>query len=231
MLRELFNNFLEVIAPLLAVIGFLLTARQWRQTRHLRLLFVYFLLTTLNLSIATWLAFVDKPNVLWYNINGFTSLAALSSFFYYLLYSKKLKTLVVCLSSIGLLAYLVLLIVWDDNLNFFSAGYSIYLLLIIIYCFLFLKEVFTIHHSLSLESGSIVWIVSGLLTYFMGAYLIQVTYKLLTVRFLNAGNTIFSTPGGMGILWGVHNVIYCLACAFIVFHLLKMPRTLQSEKA
>jgi hypothetical protein len=211
-----------------AVIAFLFTGKQWRQTRHLQLLFVYFLLTFLNLSVATWLAFVNKPNIIWYNINGFTSLALLSSFFYHLLHSKKLKALVVCLTVTGLLSYLILLFVWDDNITFFSAGYSIYSLLIVIYCFLFLKEVFTIHHSLSLQTGSIVWIVSGLLTYFMGSYLIQVTFKLTTFQFLKTTRPGFLTPS---LLWAIHNVIYCLACAFIAFHLLKGPRTLSREVA
>lgn len=199
MLREFINNFLEAIAPLLAVIAFLCTTKQWRQTRHLQLLFVYFLLTFLNLAVATWLAFLDRPNMVWYNLNGFTSLAALSAFFYYILYSKKLKAVVVCLTSAGLLAYLVLLFVWDNNITFFSAGYSICSLLIVVYCLLFLKEVFTIHHSLSLQTGSIVWVVSGLLTYFMGSYLIQVTYKLTTAQFLKTTKPGFLTPG---MLWG-----------------------------
>lgn len=227
MFRELFNNFLEAIAPLLAVIAFLCTTKQWRQTRHLQWLFAYFLLTFLNLGVATWLAFLDKPNMIWYNINGFVSLAVLSSFFYYILHSKKLKAVVVCLTGAGLLAYLVLLFRWDDNLTFFSAGYSICSLLIVVYCFLFLKEVFTIHHSLSLQTGSIVWIVSGLLTYFMGSYLIQVTYKLTTAEFLKTTTPGFLSPG---MLWGVHNVIYCLACAFISFHLLKMRSEPSPEK-
>lgn len=228
MLKEFIHNFLEAIAPLLAVIGFLCTAKRWSRTRHLQLLFLYFSLACFNLGVATWLAFVNKPNILWYNINGFTSLAALSAFFYYIIETKRIKTIIASLAIAGLVTYLLLLFVWDDNITFFSAGYSIGSLLVIAYCFLFLKEVFGVRHSLSLESGSIVWIVSGLLTYFIGSYLIQVTYKLMTVRFLKAEKSVFLTPG---VLWGVHNVIYCLTCAFIVFHLLKMRPELESEKA
>lgn len=227
MLRELINNFLEAIAPLLVVIAFLCTRKRWGRTRHLQLLFLHFLLTLTNVSIATWLAFMDKSNITWYNINGFMSLAALSAFFYHIIQSRKLKAVIACLASAGLLTYLVLLFVWDDYITFFSSGYSIGSLLVITYCFLFLKEVFTIHHSLSLETGSIVWIVSGLLTYFLGSYLIQITYRLNTLRFLKASKTDFLTPGQ---LWGVHNVIYCLACGFIAFHLLKMRKEFSLEK-
>ena len=228
MLRELLNNFLEAIAPLLAVIGFLCTVKQWRQVLYFQLLFIYFLLTFLNLCVATWLAFLNKPNMLWYNINGFTSLAVLSAFFYHVVESKTLRNLIASLGVAGLATYLLLLFVWDDNITFFSAGYSIGSLLVIVYCFLFLKELFGVRHSLSLESGSIVWIISGLLTYFLGSYMIQVTYKLMTVRFLNAEKSVFLIPG---VLWGIHNVIYCLACAFIGFHLLKIRREPLSEKA
>lgn len=185
------------------------------------MLFVYFLLASINLGPATYLAIFDIPNVMWYNVNGFCSLLSLSLFFYQLIQRRSYRRLIKRLSIAGLALYVVLLIFWDDQTTFFSSGYSVSSLLIITYCLLFLKEYF-LNTSVVLQyPDTMVWVVSGLFSYYLCSYVIQVTYKIFTRYFTNSNAAFYFDTGT---LWGIHNVIYFLACVFIIISIINMHK-------
>lgn len=214
-------NFLEFISPLMVVLAFLVLQRGRKLQRHWWILFLYFILSTINLGFATYLAIYNIPNLIWYNLNGFCSLLLLSMFFHSLVRGKRYKQVIGLLSAGGLVTYAVLLFGWHDNTAFFSSGYAVSSLLIIVYCLLFLNEVFTEQEVLTNHTDETIGVVSGLFTYFLCAYVIQVGYRYFTWLYTNKKvNPFFDN----GTLWGIHNVIYFLACFIILIHLVRMRK-------
>lgn len=217
-MRLLVYNFLEFISPLLVVITFATNFKRRAETQHLRFLFVHFLSSSLLLGVAVYLAIYSIPNMVWYNAHGFFSLLFLSLFFHRIVQRKKYQKIIRALCPAGLLAYVLLLLFWDDKTLFFSAGYSISSLLIIVYSFLFLNEVFRDNCDVPSHTDNTVWVVSGLLTYYLSVYVIQITYKSFTRYFTSNGGSLSIDNGT---LWGIHNVIYFLTCVFIVYNLIR----------
>ena len=226
MWKEITFNFLEFFAPLLVVIVFLLLFKQWKGISFLQVLFLYYLCSSINLGFATYLAFENKPNLIWYNRNGFTSLLTLSIFYYQILQNRKYKKLVLCLSSAGLISYVIIFISLDDHQSFFSYGYSIISLLIILYSLIFLREIFSLTDDTPVKTEIIVWIVSSLLTYFLSSYLIHISYKLVTKYFVGHEKKVIYIY--TGILWGINNVLYFLSCVFVIVNLFRL-RILQKR--
>jgi hypothetical protein len=221
-LKQIVYNLLEFISPALVVITFLFLHRNSKLIRHLRLLLLYFVLSSINLGIATYLAIDDTPNLFWYNLNGFCSLLTLSMFFYTLVQGKRYKQIIGILSIIGLGTYLAMLYFWNDNNAFFSSGYAVSSLLIIIYCLLFLNEVFMDKAPISHYTDQTIGVVSGLFTYFLCAYVIHVAYRYFTREVFKDNQVkLFFDRGA---LWGVHNIIYFLACLFILVNLFRMRK-------
>lgn len=205
----------------MVVIGFLLLQKHQKLTGELKVLFLYFILSCINLGVAVYLAIDTIPNLFWYNLNGFCTLLTLSVFFYQLLADSGFQRLVAILAVIGLSAYLLILAFWDDKKAFFSAGYAVSSLLIIVYSLLFFSQVFRDKSPTAAKGEHAVWLVSGLFTYFLGAYVIQVGYRHFTWQYISK---TFVLVFDRGMLWGIHNVIYFLACLVIFIGLLRLRK-------
>jgi hypothetical protein len=220
MFKELVNNLLESLSLLIVVLIFIFKYRDWALMRGMKILFMYFLLAFINTAFATGLAFLNKQNVFWYNLNGFCSLASLTWFFYNLSNDFYQKKIILWGGLIGLFLFLYILFYWDNNITFFSPGYAIGSLLIILFSLLYLKEELTRKNSL--HNDRTIWIICALLTYYLCSFLIHVSYKYLTNNFL-AGKLshTFFTPGN---LWGIHNVILFLSCIAVSINILKQEK-------
>lgn len=227
MLRELINNFLESISPLLVLLFFLALRKQWKSIGFMRMLFLYYLCSSIVLGIATYLAYLNVySNILWYNLHGFCSLLTLSLFYYKVLQAERNRKLVLYSSVAGLLSYIVILAAFDDRITFNSAGYSIGSFLIILYSLLFLREVFSFTNKDPLHVNVTVWIVGALLTYFLSSFLIQVSYKQIT-RFLMSA---FTEKAKDSWLWGINNVLYFLTNVFVAINVIRGCRLIKRGK-
>ena len=221
MLKELINNFLEFIAPSIVLLVLLILRKRWKGTGFMKILFFYYLCSSINLGIATYLAFINAPsNIFWYNVHGFLSALMLSLFFRQILQSACSKKLVLALSALGLAAYIIILLFFDDRITFNSTGYSIISLLIVLYSFLFLREMFRLLNTDPIHTEVTVWIVSAFLTYYLSSFLIQLSYKNLT-RFLA---TAFSQKERDSWVWAIHNVLYLLANIIIAINIIRFSR-------
>lgn len=227
MLKELINNFLEFFSPLAVLLTFLILRKHWKSTGFMRILFVYYLCSSINLGVATYLAYVNAPsNIFWYNLHGFLSAVTLSLFYHQILKSAFSRILVAIMATAGIVAYVIILTFFDDRITFNSTGYSIISFLIILYSFLFLREVFSFSNNDPLHAEVTVWIVSALLTYYLSSFLIQLSYKNVT-RFLA---TTFSQKAHDSWVWGIHNVLYFLANMIIMINLVRFSRFVSSGK-
>ena len=228
MWRPFLFNYLEALSPLVVVLAFVPCLwRGWPLPPFMRTLFAYFVCCAIIQGVAAYIASLGKNNIVWYTLNGFITLILLSRFFYQILQRPLYKRLVVygVLSGVGL--YMVFLFLYHDGISFFSPGYSIGSLLIIIYCLLFLIEAFNVDHPLIKHGGMVIWIVSGLLNYFLGAYAIHITYRVVTRHVVEKGaNHPVLTPS---LLWGIHNSIYFISCVFIAVQVLRMLRLLRTD--
>lgn len=220
-MSRLIYYLLEFISPLSVVVAFLLIYKRWQRVSSLKVLFIYFLCSTITLGVATYLSHYTINNLFWYNVHGFCSLLILSIYYYQIISRPIYKRIIKVLSVLGLVSYVIVLLVWDDQQTFFSTGYSIVSLLIVFFSIIFLREIFTDASITSVYIDKTVWLVSGLFTYYLCSSLIHVTYKLATQYFLSGSPKTASHPKE---LWAIHNVIYFLACVFILITLLRIPR-------
>lgn len=201
--------------------------RRWSLPPFMRTLLAYFVCCALIQSIAAYIAALGSNNIIWYTLNGFVSLILLSLFFYQILQRPLYKRLVLYGGALGVVLYIIFLFLYHDGISFFSPGYSIGSLLIIIYCLLFFIEAFNVDHPLIRHGGMVIWIVSGLLNYFLGAYAIHITYRLVSRHVEeNGSHHPVLTPST---LWGIHNSIYFISCVFIAIQVLRMLRLLRTD--
>jgi hypothetical protein len=190
----------------------------------LKVLAGYFFMATLLTGI-TLLLPQDMPNIALYDILGLCTSVCLSVYFFNSLIIpwKKTVTLVLCATQISY--YILSNIIFKSAPLFDSTGYAILSVCIVIMIFMYLHQILSHVTEDALSLNFDFWFVCSQLIYFLGSFIIFLTFNYLTRKIMPA--EYYSEENRILItwVWGVHNVLLFLSSlltlasvVWIVFH-------------
>jgi hypothetical protein len=149
------------------------------------------------------------------NIAIYDILCLLTSIFFsfYFLYAlrsrwKKAFTVVLCAAQINY--YVLRTVVFKSAPLFDSIGYVILSMCIVVMIFMFLHQVLSHVTEAPLLMDFDFWFVSSQLIYFLGSFIIFLTFNYLTRKILPAELYSHENRVLLTKLWGVHNVLLFL---------------------
>lgn len=218
MWKEFFYNFLEPISPLFPLIVIVINFRKARATPELLLLFIlYFGLFILQMSASVFALF-DRPNNIFYSLISIFSFIFISLFFHRIIFSnlaKKLILLVVIPAcSFLFIGYTVFS---KRDLLFNSVCFATFSIVIIIYCFIYIREKFNLMEYEKISDDYRFWVTASFLVYYIGSFFIFLTFQYLTQSGLARLTT--KQIKAIGMLWGLHNFIYFISCLLSAYGL------------
>jgi len=209
-MKEFINNFLEPLSPLLPLLLFLFNFRKARATVDLRLLFfVYLVLFILNLMAAVY-AYFDTTNIWIYDLICITAFITISFYLISILRSETRRKIIYFFLPVYIAFFLGYTYVLGYNSLFNSISFAALSLLISTYCVLFFIEKLTRMEEERLQDSYSFWVVTSFFIYYLGSFFIFLTFKNLS-----------SKGASIGILWGLHNIIYFISCSIAAFGLWK----------
>ena len=209
-LLHFFQYALEPFAYLLYLVAILLHHRRygWRNERWL---LAYYTLSVI-LTTHTAHIFTARANNIWaYNLLAVVTLVCISGYFYRLLLApQKKKTIVVLLSTFLGYAFVKNVVLRDVAL-FDSIGYSFVSAAVSVYVMMYFHQVLN-----NVTEGDIFrnfnfWLASTFLIYFMGNFIIFVSFYYLTTQV--AGTSPSPETQLLTTLWGVHNLLLCVSAS------------------
>ena len=212
-------NRLDTIAPLLALLLILPAYSKSHKSAKAKLkpILIFILVqAVLNLSASAIEFFYDekyKNHILlsnnywihWLNtIISFVIVVYILSFIIHVI-SNKAGTLI---NVLFLLFVIVMAFLGDGTRSFNSYSAGISSLVIISLCLLFFYQILKGSNNKNTESPDtpLFWCISGIFTYYFGAFFIFLTYQYL----------ISSFSSGFSLLWRFHNVLLLICCIYIV---------------
>jgi hypothetical protein len=209
-MKEFINNFLEPLSPLLPLLLFLFNFRKARATVDLRLLFfVYLVLFILNLMAAIY-AYFDTTNIWIYDLICITAFITISFYLISILRSETRRKIIYFFLPVYIAFFLGYTYVLGYNSLFNSISFAALSLLISTYCVLFFVEKLTRMEEEHLQDSYSFWVVTSFFVYYLGSFFIFLTFKHLS-----------SQGASIGILWGLHNIIYFISCSIAAYGLWK----------
>jgi hypothetical protein len=209
-MKEFINNFLEPLSPLLPLLLFLFNFRKARATVDLRLLFfVYLVLFILNLMAAIY-AYFDTTNIWIYDLICITAFITISFYLISILRSETRRKIIYFFLPVYIAFFLSYTYVLGYNSLFNSISFAALSLLISTYCVLFFVEKLTRMEEEHLQDSYSFWVVTSFFVYYLGSFFIFLTFKHLS-----------SQGASIGILWGLHNIIYFISCSIAAYGLWK----------
>jgi hypothetical protein len=209
-LKYFISYLLEPISYL--VLALSISFYVWRTSNNLKckILAAYFIIATL-LTAATLFLPRNTSNIVAYDILCLLTSVFLSVYFFYSLIMpwKKIVTLFLCLTQIS---YFVLSnIVFKSAPLFDSMGYVILSVCIVIMIFMYLHQILSNVTEESLSLNFDFWFVSSQLIYFLGSFIIFLTFNYLTRKILTTELYLEENRVLLTKLWGVHNVLLFLS--------------------
>ena len=154
----------------------------------------------------------DADNIFLYQLNAFSSLIFMTFFFRYVLRDFRLSKYIIWVGWV-LIALLGSYILFLEPRNIFNShSYSYTAILIVLY-----SLVYFYHKIINPTIGKITgeadfWFVTGLFIYYSAAFLIFISYRMLTEQNANPG-----------ILWKMHNLIFVFMCVYITIGFICKP--------
>ncbi|MFT3903237.1 MAG: hypothetical protein QM727_08685 [Niabella sp.] len=212
-------NKLDTIAPLSAMLFFLLKRKQ--MTRELFLVFLFCLVQFLCNLTATILDILRMTNYWVYKINTiFTFIIIFQLFTKYLFHIKARSRI------FYILVYLTIssLLLWyngDGITQFNSISAALSSLIIVGLClyFFYIKLIYSAEE-VSVPETSVFWCVVGLFTYYAGSFFIFISYTYLTN----------SSASSVVVLWRFQNILLLICCGYISYGILcKSYQTISSS--
>jgi hypothetical protein len=204
------TNFLEPVALLFYVAGFAIY-RSHGKMKETQVLFIYYILmTTLQLlaSINVKLGFTKEGNIWQYEIAGFLTATFIGYYFYRLLNGSVKKKVILLLISSYLLYAVFRQFTIEGRRLFDSVGYSLLSASIAIYVFMYFHQLLKNVSEVSILKDFNFWLASSYLVYFVGGFIIFVSYYYLTTKIIKT----YTQPERdlLTALWGLHNVLLFL---------------------
>jgi len=207
-LKYLISFLLEPISYL--VLALSVSFHAWRSSGRLKYkVLAGFFLTATLLTVATLR--LEVANIVIYDILCLLTSICLSVYFFYSLIIpwKKMVTVVLCLTQIS--QFVLSNIVFKSAPLFDSMGYVILSVCIVIMIFMYLHQILSNVTEEALSLNFDFWFVSSQLIYFLGSFIIFLTFNYLTRKILPAELYSEENRTLLTNLWGVHNVLLFLS--------------------
>lgn len=184
----------------------------------------YYIICCLIIIRATLSSGTSVPNLYLYSILCVLSSFCLGAYFYNILLSKPGKRLVLIFCAINGLYYLFANFIRDGHAVFPSMAYVLLSTSVVILCFFYIVQLLGNVKEEPLSMSFDFWFVASLLIYFIGTFVIFLTYGYLTQLAINDKSYTGSSEP-LAWLWGLHNVLLFLSSlltsagiAWIYFH-------------
>jgi hypothetical protein len=203
-LHNFFGNYLEPIAYLIFLLAVVLFAKK-QNSPCIRLLRSYYVLVFLLMLTASLLVIWDYHTNWLYHIHAFATLWMLGIYYRGLFHDARKKMVpVVCIGGISL--YLLFKLVVQRQYELFdSIGFSLVSASVVIYIFLYFHQLLSNVTDQNIFQDFNFWLSSGFLIYFLGNFIIFLTYHYFTLQILatytDAERDILTN------LWGLHNCL------------------------
>ena len=207
------RSFLEPLSYMIYALAFVLEYRRSKSMRE-KVLIVYYFLAAIIFTYASVLAFEDDKDNNWlYDIHYFISAIVFGYYFYNLLVNKTNKQIIIVLFSLVVFNFILSdFILRHSFFNSFSNSF-LFLAVIIASLFYFHELLARLTEKNILLNFNL-WVVSGYLVYFLGSFLIILSYSYFSNKLTIADRVI------LGDLWAVQNVLLFLTsvltlCSFL----------------
>jgi len=203
---------LEPLSYLVFVIVFAIEYKRTRRVLYLSLL-VYYLAACSIIFPASVIAFDPKGNNnTLYNIHYIVSIVFLSFYFVAIINIPRFTRFAV----IGTLAVTsVILFGWLRSPDVFnSLGCSVFFLLAVLYCFIYLRQLLKDPGEERIMAKFDFWYVSGSFLYFSGGFCIVASYKHLTAIIPEAQQSMLAN------IWSLQNILLFISSMVTIYGLI-----------
>lgn len=203
-LRNLLVNYLEPLAYLIYLVAIWFYARRKGDTR-LNALRLYYFLAFVLMMTASLLVEFDRSSTLYYHIHALFTIWFLGLYFRGLLQSRYQKNTVLAL-ILATTAYMFIKILLFQEVRLFdSIGYSLISAFVVLFVFLYFHQELRNVKDKNILDDINFWLSSGFLIYFLGSFIIFLTYHYFTLQILatytEAERDVLTN------LWGLHNCL------------------------
>lgn len=173
---------------------------------RIRLLQWYYVLAFLLMLTASLLVPIGDYNTNWlYHIHAFVTLWILGLYYRGLLQDARKKLVpVICIAGISLYL-LVKVVVLKQYRLFDSIGYSLVSVSVVIYIFLYFHQLLSNVTDQNIFQDFNFWLSAGFLIYFLGNFIIFLTYHYFTLQILATYTE--AERDMLTNLWGLHNCL------------------------
>lgn len=204
-LFSFFGNYLEPLAYLVYCVAVTIYARRQNSSR-LSSLRWYYVLVFILMSLSSFLVGLDDLNTNWlYHIHAFITVWFLGLYFRNLFQDRyKQWVSLACIAVISL--YLIIKVVVMQQYRYFdSIGFSLVSASVVLFVFMYFQQLFTNVKDSNILHDFNFWFSSGLLIYFLGNFIIFLTYHYFTLQILATYTK--QERDLLTNLWGLHNCL------------------------
>jgi len=170
----------------------------------------YYFIGTGLMTIASFLKRADISNIGLYDLLFLLTSLGLGIYFYIVLPVLIKRVVVVFICSFEMIYYILSSIIFKGSPLFDSTGYVILSIGVVIMIFMFMHQILTNVSDKSLWANFEFWYVASLMIYFLGSFVIFLTFSYLTRKILPAELYSDENRDLLTALWGVHNVLLFL---------------------
>lgn len=209
---SLFSFITNYLEPLCFLIYFLALWLHYRKNklRAVKQLSIYYLIITLLQSYGTWeVKYLRIGNIWVYDTVAILSAVFISNYFYRTLQSPGKRKAVLTLLCIYLIYAIIRQTTIDGRRLFDSFGYAILSASIAVYVFMYFHQVLQKVTEVSILKDFNFWLASGYLVYFVGCFIIFVTYYYFTTQVI--ATLTKEEKALLTALWGLHNALLFLS--------------------
>lgn len=205
------TNYLEPVACLLYLVALLLNCNGGKRTQVFPLI-GHYLVATVLLTIGCF-QMAPTDNNLWiYDVVSVLTSVCVGAYFYTVLQAPAKKRTVLVLMLLSLAYATIRNLGLNGPRLFDSVGYSLTSVSVVVYVFLYFHQLLKNVSEANILREFDFWLASGYLLYYVGSFVIFVSYYYLTKRLME-NDTSLGDPSLrsarrlLTALWGLHNVL------------------------
>lgn len=205
-MANIISDYLEPVSYFTYLGSIFSYSRNKPRNFRYKILLGYYFIGGVLLFIATLLT----SNIVIYDFMFLLTSVSLAVYFYSSLQSawKKLITVWICFTEV--IYYVLNNLVYKASPLFDSTGYAILSTGMVIMIFMFMHQILTNVSDKSLSLNFEFWFVASLMIYFLGSFVIFLTFNYLTRKILPSELYSYENRDLLNAVWGVHNVLLFL---------------------
>lgn len=213
-LHSFIGNYLEPVAYLVYGIAVFLYARN-HPVRNLKTLLLYNVMAFSLMMTATILVEIQAPETIWlYNIHALVTVLLVGTYFRNILQgTAKKNTVTTMMVGVALFLLYKNLVLHEFHL-FDSVGYSLVACSVVLYVLLYFHQLLSHVTGESIFQNFNFWLTSSYLIYFLGSFIIFLTYHYLTTKIL--ATLTKEEKHLLTSLWGLHNCLLFSGAALLL---------------